>query len=92
MPEPSASDTDPVTTITRPFSSPDGTIPPMPFPSPDGTIPPMPFPFSDHAVPPMPSEVTNGHDRTQRPAAGGMWRTAMMALRKMMHRTPRGAA
>jgi len=80
MPEPAASNTDPVTTITRPFSSP------------DGTIPPMPFPFSDHAVPPMPSEVTNGHDRTQRPAASGMWRTAMMALRKMMHRTPRGAA
>jgi hypothetical protein len=79
MPEPAASDTDPVTTITRPFSSPDGTIPPMPFPSPD------------HAVPPMPSEVMNGHDRTQRPAAGGMWRTAMMALRKMMRRTPRGA-
>jgi hypothetical protein len=80
MPEPAASNTDPVTTITRPFSSPDGTIPPMPFPSPD------------HAVPPMPSEVTNGHDRTQRPAAGGIWRTAMMTLRKMMHRTPRGAA
>ena len=80
MPEPSASDTDPVTTITRPFSSPDGTIPPMPFPS------------HDHAVPPMPSEVMNGHDRTQRPAAGGMWRTAMMALRKVMRRTPRGAA
>jgi hypothetical protein len=73
MPEPAASNTDPVTTITRPFSSPDGTIPPMPFPS------------HDHAVPPMPSEVMNGHDRTQRPAAGGMWRTAMMALRKMMH-------
>ena len=80
MPEPSASDTDPVTTITRPFSSPDGTIPPMPFPS------------HDHAVPPMPSEVMNGHDRTQRPAAGGVWRTAMMALRKVMRRTPRGAA
>ena len=79
MPEPSASDTDPVT-ITRPFSSPDGTIPPMPFPS------------HDHAVPPMPSEVMNGHDRTQRPAGGGMWRTAMMAPRKMMRRTPRGAA
>jgi len=80
MPEPAASNTDPVTTITRPFSSPDGTIPPMPFPS------------HDHAVPPMPSEVMNGHDRTQRPAAGGVWRTAMMALRKVMRRTPRGAA
>lgn len=45
----------------------------------------MPFPSLDHAVPPMPSEVTNGHDRMQRPAAGGMWGTAMMALRKMMH-------
>jgi hypothetical protein len=68
MHEPAASDTDPVTTIPRPLSSPDGT------------------------VPPMPSEVTNGHDRTHRPAAGGMWRTAMMALRKMMRRPPRGAA
>ena len=79
MPEPAASDTDPVITITRPFSSPDGTIPPMPFPSPD------------RAVPPMPSEVTNGNDRPQRAAAGGMWRT-VMALRTMMHRNPRGAA
>lgn len=58
---------------------------PTPFSSPDGTIPPMPIPSLDHAVPPMPSEVTNGHDRMQRPAAGGMWGTAMMALRKMMH-------
>lgn len=68
MPEPAASDPDPVATITRPFSSPDGT------------------------VPPMPSEVTNGHDRTQRPALGGIWRTAMMSLRKMMRRPPRGTA
>ena len=68
MPEPAASDTDPVTTVPRPLSSP------------------------DRAVPPMPSEVTNGHDRTQRPAPGGMWRTAMMSLRTMMRRPPRGTA
>lgn len=80
MPEPAASNPDLVTTIIRPLSFPDGTTPPMPFPSPD------------RAVPPMPSEVTNGHDRTRRPAGGGMWRTAMMAPRKMMRRTPRGAA
>jgi hypothetical protein len=80
------------TTPPMPFPSPDGTTPPMPFPSPDGTTPPMPFPSPDRAVPPMPSEVTNGHDRTRRPAGGGMWRTAMMAPRKMMRRTPRGAA
>jgi hypothetical protein len=80
MPERAASDPDPVTTITRPPSSPDGTIPPMPFSSPD------------RADPPMPSEVTNGHDRTQRPAAGGMRRTAMMSLRKMTRRPPRGSA
>ena len=78
MPEPAASD--PVTITPPPLSSPDATVPPMPFSSPD------------RAVPPMPSEVTNGHDRTQRPAAGGMWRTAMTPLRKMMRRTPRGAA
>ena len=80
MPEPAASDTDPVTTVPWPLSSPDGTVPPMPFSSPD------------RAVPPMPSEVTNGHDRTQRPAPGGMWRTAMMSLRTMMRRPPRGTA
>jgi hypothetical protein len=79
MPEPTASDPDPATT-TRPLSSPDGTVPPMPFSSPDS------------AVPPMPSEVTNGHDRTPRPAPAGRWSTAMMPLRKMMRRTPRGAA
>ena len=44
---------------------------------------------SDGAVPPMPSEVTNA--RPQRPAAGGRWRTAMMSLRKVMHRAPAGA-
>jgi hypothetical protein len=79
MPESAASSPDPVTTIPRPSSSPDGT-----------TTPPMPFPSSDRAVPPMPSEVTNGHDRTQRPATGGMWRTTRTALRKMTRRTPQG--
>ena len=67
-------------------------VPPMPFTSPDGPVPPMPFTSPDGAAPPMPSEVTNGHDRAQRPAAAGRWRTAMMPLRKMMRRTSRGAA
>jgi hypothetical protein len=80
MAVPAASDPDPVVTIPRPPSSPNGVTPPMPFSSPDG------------ANPPMPSEVTGGRDRTQRPAAGGMWRTAMMSLRKMMRRNPRGVA
>jgi len=41
-------------------------------------------------APPMPSEVTPVHPRTKGHAAGagGRWRTAMMPLRKMMHRTP----
>jgi hypothetical protein len=78
MSEPVASHPDPVTTITQRRSSPDSITPPMPFSSPDG------------ANPPMPSEVMNGGDRTQRPAAGGMWHTAMTALHKMMRRTPRG--
>jgi len=47
----------------------------------------MPFSSPDGIVPPMPSEVTNGHDRTHRAATGGMWRTAMTPLRKMMRRT-----
>jgi hypothetical protein len=37
----------------------------------------------------MPSEVTNSHNRPQRPAADGMVRTALMALRTMARRTPR---
>jgi hypothetical protein len=80
MPEPAALHPDPAGTITAPFTSPGGPVPPMPFTSPDGP------------VPPMPSEVTNGHDRTQRATAAGRWRRAMMPLRKMMRRTPRGAA
>jgi hypothetical protein len=77
MPESAASNPDPVTTIPRPASFPDSTAPPMPFSSPD------------HAVPPMPSEIPNKHDRAQQPAAGGMLRTAMTALGKMMRRNPR---
>jgi hypothetical protein len=77
MPESAASSPDPVTTIPRPASSSDGTTPPMPFSSPD------------HAAPPMPSEIPNRHDHTQPPAAGGMLRTAMTALSKMMRRNPR---
>jgi hypothetical protein len=80
MPEPAAADPDPVTAIPRPLSSPDRPVPPMPSSSPD------------RPVPPMPSEVTNGHDRMQRPTAGGMWRTAMTPLRKITRRTTRGAA
>lgn len=76
MPESAASSPDPITTIPRPASSPDGTAP-------------MPFSSPGHAVPPMPSEIPNRHDGSQRPAAGGMWRTAMTALRTMMRRTPR---
>ncbi len=76
MPEPVAPHTDPAAATAPPLSSPDPIVPPMPFSSPDG------------AVPPMPSEVTHGHDRTQRPAAAGRWHTAMMPLRKMMRRTP----
>jgi hypothetical protein len=53
-----------------------------PSPSLNGTAPPKP------PVPPMPSEVTKEHTRTPRPEAG-VFRTAMLPLRKMMHRTPR---
>jgi hypothetical protein len=56
------------------------TLPPS---SPDGTVPPMPYSSPDGAAPPMPSEVTN---------AAGLWRTAMMPLRKRMRRTPGGSA
>jgi hypothetical protein len=63
-------------------------------------VAPLPYPITaspatlipDGTVPPMPSEVTNARTRSQRPAAAGRWRTAMMPLRKMMGRTPRGAA
>jgi hypothetical protein len=37
----------------------------------------------------MPSEIPNRHDGSPRPAAGGMLRAAMTALRTMMRRTPR---
>jgi hypothetical protein len=37
----------------------------------------------------MPSEIPNRHDGSQRPAAGGIWRTAMTALRTMMRWTSR---
>ncbi len=57
-------------------------------PDPSTTAGPLSSP--DGAVPPMPSEVTGKHK--QGSAAAGRWRTAMMPLRKMMHRTPRGAA
>ena len=65
--------------------------PAAPYPYPSTTIT-GPLSSPDGTIPPMPSEVTNRHTRTQRPTAAGRWRTAMMPLRKMMHRTPRGAA
>ena len=59
------------------------------YPYPSATIT-QPLSSPDGTVPPMPSEVPNRHTRTHthRPAAAGRWRTAMMPLRKMMHRTP----
>jgi hypothetical protein len=85
MPEPAA---------TTPLSSPDGTVPPMP-----SEVTPMNPRTKGPAAagrwptaPPMPSEVTPVHPRTKGPAAAGRWHTAMMPLRKMMHRTSRGAA
>ncbi|MFY9935050.1 MAG: hypothetical protein WAK82_44345 [Streptosporangiaceae bacterium] len=79
MPESVAQHPEPATT-NQPQSPADGTTPPMPFTAPDG------------ASPPMPSEVKNGRDHQQRPSAPGRWGTWMMSLRKMMHRSPRGAA
>jgi hypothetical protein len=55
----------------------------QPLSPPDRSVPPMPYSSPDGAAPPMPSEVIN---------AAGLWRTAMMPLRKRMRRTPRGAA
>jgi anti-anti-sigma factor len=52
-----------------------------PRPSLNGTAPPKP------SVPPMPSEVAKAHTRAQRPA-GGVFRTAMSPLRKMMPSPP----
>ena len=89
MTEPAAPHPDPSPSITRLHPSPNGTAPPKPSVPPmpsevthDGTVPPAP------PVPPMPSEVTPMH--AQR-AAGGMFRTAMSPLRKMMRRDPRHA-
>ena len=50
-----------------------------------------PLSSPDGTVPPMPSEVTPVPSRTKGHAAAGRWRAAMMPVRKMMHRTPRGA-
>jgi hypothetical protein len=63
----------------------------VPYPYPSATIAP-PLSSPNGTVPPMPSEVTPMHTRTQRPAGAGRWHTAMAPLRKMMRRTPRGAA
>jgi hypothetical protein len=62
--------------------------PAAPHPDPGTTARPLPSP--DGTVPPMPSEAAHAH--TQEPAPAGRWRTAMLPLRKMMRRTPRGAA
>jgi hypothetical protein len=80
MSEPAAPHPDPDT--ARPLSSPDGAIPPMPYP---GATSARPLSSPDGAVPPMPSEATNG--RTHKSTTSGRWR-----LRKMMRRTPPGAA
>jgi hypothetical protein len=86
MSEPAAPHPDPGTTA-RPPSSPDSTIPPMPYPTRPTARPLSP---PDGTIPPMPSEATNAH--THPSAAVGRWRTAMTPLRKMMRRTPPGAA
>ncbi len=86
MSEPTAPHPDPVTTA-RPLSSADGPVPPMPYPSTPTAWPPS---SPDGTVPPMPSEATNA--RVHGSATSGRWRTAVMPLRKMMRRTPRGAA
>jgi len=85
MPEPATA---------TPLSSPDGTVPPMP-----SEVTPVPPRTKGpaaagrwHTAPPMPSEVTPVRPRTKGHAAAGRWHTAMMPLRKMMHRTSRGAA
>jgi hypothetical protein len=59
-------------------------------PHPDPGTTARPLPSAGGAVPPLPSEAANAH--TREPAAAGRWRTAMLPLRKMMRRTPRGAA
>jgi hypothetical protein len=56
----------------------------LPRPSLNGTTPPKP------PVPPTPSEVAGAHTPTQR-TAGGLFRTVMSPLRKLMHRAPRHA-
>ena len=86
MSEPAAPHPDPGTTA-RPLPSPDGAIPPMPYP---GTTTARPLSFPDGIVPPMPSEAASAHTRES--AAAGRWRAAMLPLRKVMRRTPRGAA
>jgi hypothetical protein len=74
-------------TTAGPLPSPDGLVPPMPYPN-THTAGPLSSP--DGTVPPMPWEATNAH--TQGSVAAARWRTAMMPLRKMMRRTPHGAA
>ncbi len=86
MSELAAPHPDPGTTA-RPLPSADGAVPPLPYP---GTPAGRAHSSPDGTVPPMPSEAANAH--TREPAAAGRWRTAMLPLRKMMRRTPRGAA
>ncbi len=86
MSEPAAPHPYPVA-IARPLSSPDDAIPPMPYP---GTPTVRPLSSPDGTVPPMPWEAANAH--AQESAAVRRWRTTMTPLRKMLRRTPRGAA
>jgi hypothetical protein len=79
MSEPAESHPDPDTTPA------DGAVPPMPYPS-----APWPRPSAQDAAPPMPADSANGH--THGSAASNRWRTAMMPLRKIMRRSPPGAA
>ena len=62
--------------------------PVAPRPDPGTTTPPRSSP--DGSIPPMPYEATDAH--THRSTAAGRWRTAMAPLRKMLRRTPSGAA
>ena len=62
--------------------------PATPRPDPGTTPPPRSSP--DGSIPPMPYEATTAH--THRSTAAGRWHTAMAPLRKMLRRTPSGAA
>lgn len=68
---------------SRPLSSLDGTIPPLPYPDAGSS---RPLSSAGDTIPPMPSESAYG--QAQGSATSKRWHTAMIQLRKMMHRTP----